>query len=90
MTTNPNANTGAGNNDPGNEELKTTIPGAFDPALLQKMIDEGIFIETAAGLMAAEGSLMSRSTAPRSRWTRLDRSGPTEPPPSPAVWQPSG
>ncbi|MFM2172269.1 MAG: Cyanophage [Cyanobacteriota bacterium] len=54
MTTNPNANTGAGNNDPGNEELKTTIPGAFDPALIQRMIDQGLFIETAAGLMAAE------------------------------------
>jgi replicative DNA helicase len=49
MTTNPNANTGAGN-----EELKTTIPGAFDPALIQRMIDQGLFIETAAGLMAAE------------------------------------
>jgi replicative DNA helicase len=56
MTANPNANAnfGAGNNDPGNEELKSTIPGAFDPALLQKMIDDGVFIETAAGLMAAE------------------------------------
>ena len=54
MTANPNTNSGAGNNDPGNEELKSTIPGAFDPALLQKMIDDGVFIETAAGLMAAE------------------------------------
>ena len=54
MTTNPNANSGAGNNDPGNEELKTTIPGAFNPALIQRMIDQGLFIETAAGLMAAE------------------------------------
>ena len=56
MTANPNANanSGAGNNDPGNEELKTTIPGAFDPALIQRMIDQGLFIETAAGLMAAE------------------------------------
>ena len=54
MTANPNANSGAGNNDPGNEELKSTIPGGFDPALLQKMIDDGVFIETAAGLMAAE------------------------------------
>jgi replicative DNA helicase len=51
---NPNANSGTGNNDPGNEELKTTIPGAFDPALIQRMIDQGLFIETAAGLMAAE------------------------------------
>jgi hypothetical protein len=31
-----------------------TIPGGFDPALIQRMIDEGVFIETAAGLMAAE------------------------------------
>ena len=54
MTTNPNTNPGAGNNDPGNEELKTTIPGAFDPAVIQRMIDQGLFIETAAGLMAAE------------------------------------
>jgi replicative DNA helicase len=56
MTANPNANgnSGACNNDPGNEELKTTIPGAFDPALIQRMIDQGLFIETAAGLMAAE------------------------------------
>ena len=31
-----------------------TIPGSFDPALLQRMIDAGIFLETAAGLIAAE------------------------------------
>ena len=31
-----------------------TIPGSFDPALLQRMIEEGVFLETAAGLMAAE------------------------------------
>ena len=30
-----------------------TIPGSFDPALLQRMIDAGIFLETAAGLIAA-------------------------------------
>jgi len=54
MSTIPNTNPGAGNNDPGNEELKTTIPGGFDPALLQRMIDEGIFLETAAGLIPAE------------------------------------
>jgi hypothetical protein len=30
MSTNPNTNPGAGNNDPGNEEIKTTIPGGFD------------------------------------------------------------
>jgi hypothetical protein len=54
MTANRNTNPGAGNNDPGNEELKTTIPGAFDPAVIQRMIDQGLFIETASGLMAAE------------------------------------
>jgi replicative DNA helicase len=54
MTATPNANTAAGTNDPGNEELKTTMPGAFDPSLIQRLIDEGVFIETAAGLMAAE------------------------------------
>ena len=32
----------------------STIPGGFDPALIQRMIDEGIFLETAAGLMVAE------------------------------------
>jgi hypothetical protein len=47
MTANPNTNSG-------NEELKTTIPGGFDPALIQRMIDEGIFLETAAGLIPAE------------------------------------
>ena len=48
MTANPNP-------DPNpNPELNTTIPGAFDPALLQRLIDAGAFIETAAGLMAAE------------------------------------
>ena len=31
-----------------------TIPGSFDPALLQRMIDAGIFLETAAGLIAAD------------------------------------
>jgi replicative DNA helicase len=35
-------------------EAEATIPGSFDPALLQRMIDEGIFQETAAGLMVAE------------------------------------
>jgi len=54
MTATPNANTAAGTNDPGNEELKTAMPGAFDPSLIQRLIDEGVFIETAAGLMAAE------------------------------------
>ena len=54
MTANPNTNPGAGNNGPGNEELKTTIPGGFDPALLQRMIDEGSSLETAAGLIASE------------------------------------
>ena len=53
MSTNPNATPGAGH-DHANQELKTTIPGAFDPSLIKRMIDEGIFIETAAGLMAAE------------------------------------
>ena len=53
MSTNPNATPGAGH-DHANQELKTTIPGAFEPSLIQRMIDEGIFIETAAGLMAAE------------------------------------
>ena len=57
MTTNPNANpdgTPDSGDDTSNGELKSTIPGAFDPALLQRMIDEGIFLETAAGLVAAE------------------------------------
>ena len=54
MTANPNTNPGAGNNNPGNEELKTTIPGGFDPALLQRMIGEGVFLETAAGLIPAQ------------------------------------
>ena len=54
MTTTPTPNTGAGHNNPGNEDLKTTIPGGFDPALLQRMIDEGVFLETAAGLIPAE------------------------------------
>ena len=59
MTTNPNPNanpdgTPDSGDDINNGELKSTIPGAFDPALLQRMIDEGIFLETAAGLVAAE------------------------------------
>ena len=32
----------------------TAIPGGFDPALLQRLIEQGVFLETAAGLVAAE------------------------------------
>jgi hypothetical protein len=48
-----NTNPAADHND-ASQEPTTTIPGSFDPALLQRMINEGLFIETAAGLMAAE------------------------------------
>ncbi len=34
-------------------EPEQGIPGGFDPALLQRLIDQGIFLETAAGLVAA-------------------------------------
>lgn len=30
------------------------IPGGFDPALLQKLIEQGVFLETAVGLVATE------------------------------------
>ena len=53
MTT-PIPTTGAGHNDGTTQEATTTIPGGFDPALLQRMVDEGIFLETAAGLIPAE------------------------------------
>jgi hypothetical protein len=40
--------------DPSNAaEPEQGIPGGFDPALLQRLIDQGIFLETAAGLVAA-------------------------------------
>jgi hypothetical protein len=45
---------GAADNERNQPEQATTIPGSFDPSLIQRMIDQGIFIETAAGLMAAE------------------------------------
>jgi len=51
--TNSNAALGADQSE-ANQEHKPTIPGGFDPALIQRMIDEGIFLETAAGLMVAE------------------------------------
>ncbi|MEN9768030.1 MAG: Cyanophage [Cyanobacteriota bacterium] len=51
---NPNAAVIAGENAAHQPELHTTIPSAFDPSLIQRLIDEGVFIETAAGLMAAE------------------------------------
>ncbi|CAK6689949.1 DnaB-like helicase C-terminal domain-containing protein [Synechococcus sp. CBW1107] len=55
MTATPNANSAAGTvNDGTYLETKPTIPGGFDPALIQRMIDEGVFLETAAGLIAAE------------------------------------
>ena len=53
MTTTPIPSIGAGHGD-ANQEPTTTIPGGFDPALLQRMVDEGIFLETAAGLIPAE------------------------------------
>jgi len=31
----------------------SAIPGGFDPALLQRLIEQGVFLETAAGLVAA-------------------------------------
>ena len=37
----------------------TTIPGSFDPALLQRLIDQGVFLETAAGLVAAPAAALS-------------------------------
>ena len=55
MTATPNASSAAGTvNDGTNLEAKPAIPGGFDPALIQRMIDEGIFLETAAGLIPAE------------------------------------
>jgi len=45
---------GVADNDRQQPDQATTIPGAFDPSLIQRMIDQGLFIETAAGLMAAE------------------------------------
>lgn len=32
----------------------SAIPGGFDPALLQSLIEQGVFLETAAGLVATE------------------------------------
>ncbi len=53
MTTPPTTNAGAAHSD-ANPEAKPAIPGGFDPALIQRMIDQGIFLETAAGLIPAE------------------------------------
>ena len=53
MTTTPTTNAGAAHGD-ANPEAKPAIPGGFDPALIQRMIDQGIFLETTAGLIPAE------------------------------------
>ena len=43
MTTTPTTNAGAAHGD-ANPEAKPAIPGGFDPALIQRMIDQGIFL----------------------------------------------
>jgi replicative DNA helicase len=52
--TKSNAAVITGDNAAHQPEIQATMLGAFDPSLIQRLIDEGVFIETAAGLMAAE------------------------------------
>jgi hypothetical protein len=36
------------------DDATTALAGGFDPAVLERLIDAGVFLETAAGLLPAE------------------------------------